>query len=717
MMLLFGLGLRAVLQRDALRRTVLLVVGAGLAVVAGLAAVAGPQVTARERSRAAARVVNDPSTARTLGFRATEHDYQGSRVTIAEVAALEADAPLPTGLTRLPGRGEALLSPALAERIGKDPTLRRWFPGSWSRLPREAVGSAGQLLAYVGADPSSFDRSIEVPGQGVLVDSQFARRGDSGGRAPVLGLALFCVVPALVFVAVCARVGSGIQARRTVALRMLGVSRWGAGVVAWIEIAPWAALGGLLGWAAFHSGLRVVHELPLVHRRFFAEDAAIAPSTAVFVVAVVTLVGGALSGLGALSAGKLGKTSRPALAHRPASRWTAAAGGIGLGLFALAYLRQSSGDPILTAAIVLYGVGLPSATMVIVQLLAGRWARLPVGTSVLLGLRKLEKDPGRAVRVAGVAALAVYAVCVAQPVTQVLNAGRGNWLDAAKQARPAGIMGAVDGLTTEPLQLLGQPPAGIRAILPIVDYTDDAAAGQRTPRALIASCSELQQVAKRPISGCVDAPLRLRTTTGREAVPDGTLGIVPGAIPGNADWIVPPAMAKAAGLSGHSLRGALLEVEPTLAAWQDAQAWIVASDPSYRITNFYQSNVRSSTVGLWLLLGVSTASALTLLSGAVLAFEAALLRKRELFALRAIGVSRGRLQAAQLTEGVLAGGVAIGLALIGSLGATAAYWHMLRDDPFPSLAPYGLAALAGLASIVGIAWSSSLAMSRRLSPT
>lgn len=714
MILLVQLGLRAVLQREAMRRTILLVIGSALAVTAVLAAVAAPQVTGREQSRAATPVVEDTTAARLLGFRSTEHDYRGRRITIAEVAALDSQAPTPVGVERLPALGEALVSPALADRLAKDATLRRWFPYPWSVLPREAVGSAGQLMAYAGADPSSFDRSREVPQVASLVDRQFAQ-GGGGGRLPVLGLVLFCVLPAFAFVAVCARVGSVVQRRRTVALRMLGVSRRGAALVAWIEIAPWAALGGFAGWVGYLVASRAVTTLPIVGRRFFAADAAVAAPAALSVIGVVALLAGALSAVAALSSGRLGKTSRPALDHRLTSRWTLVMGAAGLAMLALAFVRRRAGDPVLTAGIVLYGLGLPSTTMLLVQLLAAQLARLPVPTSALLGLRKLEHDPGRAVRVAGVAALAVYAIGVAQPVTQVLDAAHGDWLDAARTARPASIVGTVDGLTTEPLRLTEPTPPSVAAILPIVDLTEHASGGPRPPRALIASCRQLQDVARSPIVGCVDTPLQLRTTTGRDATPEGTLGLTPGAVPGQADWIIPPAMARADGISSHKQRGAVVEVEPNLEAWEEAQAWIVASDPSYRLTNYFQTNVRSATVGLWLLLGVTVASILTMLAGAVLAFESALLRKRELFALRAIGVSRKRLRRAQLAEGLLAGGVAIGLALLGSLGTTATYWHMLRDDPFPSLTPYLLAAFGGLGVIVAVAWSSSLVIFKRLS--
>ncbi len=706
-MLLVELGLRAIRHQDARRRAALLLVGACLAVTAALTAVAALRVVGRERSRAARLVVADTAAARLLSFRAVPHDYRGQTITIVEVAPRAPDAPRPAGLKRLPAKAEAFLSPALADRVATDRTLRRWLPYPAAVLPREAVGSAGQLLAYVGSDPSSFDDG-DVP-ERQLLDSAFARDGGRAGRYPALGFALFCVGSALVFVVVCARLGSRVQRQRTLALRLVGVSRRGAALVASIETLPWAALGGVLGWLTFHVASRQINPLPIVNRRFFAEDAALSAPTVLIVIVTMTALIATLSGLVALSAGRIVKVSRPALGHRLASRWTMALLAAGAAFLAWAYVRRRSGDPVLTAAIVLYGLGLPSATVLVSQAVAARWARRAVPTSVLLGLRRIEHDPGRALRVAGVAAVAVYAVSVAQPVTQVLDAASGDWVEAARRARPEGLVGGIDSLTTEPLRLAERTPSSLLMMLPIVDMTERP----RSPVALVASCRQLEEVAARPLVGCVDEPRRLRVVASTGPTPSGTLDLPMGSIPAVADWIVPPTTAQADGILRHPLRGGVVKVKPTLAAWQEVQAWIVAENPAYRLNNFFQANLRTSTVGLWLLLGAAVASTLILLSGAVLAYETAFLRRHELFALWAVGVPRRRLRRAQLTEAVLAGGVSIGLALAGALGVTAAYGHALRDEPWPSLTPYVLAALGGLGMIVGIAWTSSLAIPSR----
>jgi hypothetical protein len=184
--------------------------------------------------------------------------YDGRDLIRVHVAALGPRPPVPPGVERLPGPGEVVLSPALAELVPTvpDDQLRDRFPGRVvATIGPEGLITPDELVAIVGHTPDQMRntvgayeiRGIERPGEpldlGPIV------------RGMVMLLAVFVVGPVVVFIALLTRIGAAQRERRFAAIRLAGATRWQTAVLAATETALAGVAGSLLGWCAY-LGLR-----------------------------------------------------------------------------------------------------------------------------------------------------------------------------------------------------------------------------------------------------------------------------------------------------------------------------------------------------------------------------------------------------------------------------------------------------------------------------
>ncbi|MCE7081307.1 hypothetical protein [Streptomyces sp. ST2-7A] len=175
------------------------------------------------------------------------------------IAPLVEDAPLPPGVPRWPGPGEAVLSPALVEAGRGEGITTRW--GETVGFIEEAgLESPGEWIAYVRPDASHLEdpRLFEIVGYG---NPGGGGIGEHTLVSPLWALqtTLLCllVLPALVLVVIAARLGATARDRRSALIEALGGS-WSAraylnlgeavlpvSVGAVIGLLPWVVAMGL----------------------------------------------------------------------------------------------------------------------------------------------------------------------------------------------------------------------------------------------------------------------------------------------------------------------------------------------------------------------------------------------------------------------------------------------------------------------------------------
>lgn len=248
--------------REGWIRTTLTALGVGLGVAVLLLAAALPNVldaaTARHRARNAvpAAVGAGPSD-RTLLTASVDSAYRGLPVHGRILTAEGPRAPVPPGLSRLPGPGETAVSPALSDLLSAPggALLKKRFP---QLRITATIGDAGlvfpgELLFYQGSD------ELRRPGDGIERITAYGDRGEPFRTGPLMVLVILvsCVAllaPVAVFIATAVRFGGERRDRRLAALRLVGADRATTARIAAGEALAGALFGLLTGAALFLAG-------------------------------------------------------------------------------------------------------------------------------------------------------------------------------------------------------------------------------------------------------------------------------------------------------------------------------------------------------------------------------------------------------------------------------------------------------------------------------
>ncbi|WP_052849502.1 hypothetical protein [Streptomyces avicenniae] len=729
--LTLSVAVRVVVSAQGRRRALLLVLVGTLSSLCVLATFATAALQERESARASAMapVLGDPPgfggqvvfsrpEARETGWTELEHDYRGDRVTVVRVSDPFARGPFPPGLDRWPRPGEVLVSPALARLLDDDDgQIRQWFAGSGvAVLPHVAVGSAGQLLAYLGVAPEHLD-SLQGPLEG------FGSRPAPGfGWYTALGCMLFLVMPAFVLVLTASRFGRPVRAARYQALRLLGVPVPRARLGSAAETALPVAAGALTGALVWPLVLPDMFALPVTGRWLFGSDLRVplwqAALTVVGVAVVAGVFGAATVSGGGRGSGRGVRFLKPV---RLTSPLVAVLFALGLVLVSVAYFRHRPRDPLLWLSVVMLGAGLPSVSAWTGQRLARLLGRVEAGLVWLLASRRLAADAQSRFRVAGMIGIAVFAVGASQPVSQVLAQPHTSWVAQARADGQDDLLARVETLETVPLRLSDPPPVVQHLVPSVALWGSGQEPGVLRPetQALVATCPQLEALFDQPLPRCTGDRMTLvgehgteRSATGalllssrdraRQVtipVPDATL-TVPGGqdTPVGAGMVLPPDDPALAEVDDPFSYSAYLRVATDRTAWEAARAWVVASSPAYRLENSYQMSEVTDSTGSWVLLGLGSAAAVTVF-GAVLTVVEDGGRRREWFGLRALGVARSRLTAVQFVEAAFTSVVAVALATFAAVAVSLAYLR-INDDRLDTLAPFGTAAAAGAAAVV-----------------
>jgi len=225
--------------------------------------------------------------------------FRGRPVWGRAVQAGGPQAPVPPGVAQLPGPGEAVVSPALAELLaGPDGALLA--PRVGERIIGE-IGPAGltgpaELAFYRGVDTLDTESHERVAAFGG------GQPGEPFGPTLTLLLVVVFVVlllPIVVFLGAAVRFGGASRDRRLAALRLVGADRRMIARIAAGEALAGALLGLAVGALLFAIGRQVAPLVQVWDLSVFASDIR-PPAVLVVLVAVAAPLAAVAVGLAAL---------------------------------------------------------------------------------------------------------------------------------------------------------------------------------------------------------------------------------------------------------------------------------------------------------------------------------------------------------------------------------------------------------------------------------
>lgn len=420
-----GLGARLAIsgERSSWTRLALTAVGVGLGVALLLLAASIPQITAARDERAAARetaqvlAADVRPSARTLLVGFADTSFRGQEIRGRLLRPDGPDAPLPPGVTRLPGPGELVVSPRLAEllRSGDAGLLRERLGGRVVGTIGDAgLAGPGEYAYYAGSD------RLQTLPDATRVE-RFGTPGGGDGLPPILWMLVLIalatlLLPVAVFVGAAMRFGGEQRDRRLAALRLAGADRMMTRRIAAGEALVGALLGVLVGAAVFLIVRQLGERLTLADLSAFAGDVwPSAPLAALIVLAVPALaVAVTLVALRGVAIEPLGVVRRAV--PRPRRIWwrvVAPLAGVAL-LAPLAGGAEQGDEAQVTVGVVLVLLGVAGILPWLVEAVVRRIGAASV--SLQLAVRRLQLDSGASARVASGIAVAVAGAIALQAI-------------------------------------------------------------------------------------------------------------------------------------------------------------------------------------------------------------------------------------------------------------------------------------------------------------
>ncbi|AVT31932.1 hypothetical protein C6361_23435 [Plantactinospora sp. BC1] len=301
-----ALGARLVFAggRNGLLRTLMTAVGVGLGVALLLTSTSVSTMLDGRSERNAARddqffgSAQPPPGDRTLLVTAADTVYRNEVIRGRLLQPDGAHPPVPPGLTRLPGPGELVVSPALARLLDSPdgallrPRLDHPVVGT---IADEGLSGPNEYAYYLGTDQLR-------PGGPTMRIDHFGSESSSEGLDPVLMLLVLIIfvvllLPIAVFIAAAVRFGGEARDRRLAALRLVGADAVTTRRVAAGEALVGALFGLLAGAAFFLLGRQLVEQVTLEGISVFAGDVRPSPALAVLIVLAVPAVAVAVAQL------------------------------------------------------------------------------------------------------------------------------------------------------------------------------------------------------------------------------------------------------------------------------------------------------------------------------------------------------------------------------------------------------------------------------------
>jgi hypothetical protein len=336
---------------------------------------------------------------------ATHQTYLADRaVAVVSVGRATPASPRPPGVDRLPERGEALVSPALARALAAHP---------------EAAGRYGTVVGTIGAaglvGPDDFvvlngmpDNLVEVDGTRVETFPGHADLVSFTGPERlvfVLG-AVSLAVLVTVLVGAATRMTARRRSERMAVLGLLGATPAQRARIAEGEMVPTALVGVVGGVGLFFAARPGVAGYRYDGDRFFPADLWPGATTVGVVVLGTFLLAVLAARLGAGATRDPLATARRAAVDRPRpARWVLLAGAVGAAVAALT-IPAAPSRPLVVAVFATLLLAVVGVGREVARVCGTVLGRVPRGAALLAG-RRLAAHPSDGFRPVSAVALAV----------------------------------------------------------------------------------------------------------------------------------------------------------------------------------------------------------------------------------------------------------------------------------------------------------------------
>src|ERR1700683_3229804 len=205
-------------------------------------------------------------------WNSSARSCDGQTIERLDVAALGPHAPLPPGVSRLPGPGQYYASPALAALLRTVPRdeLADRYPGRLvGTIGDQALTGPDELVIFIGHKPAQLAGSQVVTKIATSPPKQvwtpYFRYAFAVGVLAVL-------FPLLILVGTATRLAAARREERYAAMRLVGATPRQIGFVASVDAMVSALLGVLLGIGIFALVQPALANASLIGTRYFAFD-------------------------------------------------------------------------------------------------------------------------------------------------------------------------------------------------------------------------------------------------------------------------------------------------------------------------------------------------------------------------------------------------------------------------------------------------------------
>ena len=378
----------------------------------------GPSVTTAAQARPAGRAEL---------WNYGDDVYAGQTIERLSVAALGPGAPVPPGISRLPGPGQYFASPALAallRRVPRDELGDRFAGSRAGTIGERALSGPGELVIYVGRTPAqlaALPQTIRVTtiaaSSGRQIWSPYFR--DAFGAA-----ALAFLFPILILIGTATRLAAARLEERYAALRLVGATTRQISVIAAVDAFLTALLGVVAGIAVFALLRPVVAGTAITSARYFPDQVTLtALDYAVVLIAIPAASAiAALLSLRRVRISPLGVSRRVTPPAPPLLRVLPLVAGVILFAAGIALTNSRKISPLALLGLIVIMIGLIMAGPWLTARAARVLGRPLAGASSLLAARRLADNPRAAFRAVRGLVLAVFLGTVTAGLLPAVNA-------------------------------------------------------------------------------------------------------------------------------------------------------------------------------------------------------------------------------------------------------------------------------------------------------
>ena len=279
------LGLRLSLNggKEAMLRVFVTAAAVALGVGLLLAALAGVNGLNAQTDRgawldSAAQASRPTSTSDGLWWLSSIDQFDRQAIDRVDVAAAGPNAPVPPGISHLPGPGEYYASPALRTLVASQPAneLRDRFPGRQiGTIGAVALPSPNSLIIVIGHTTRQLSQAPGAVEVGAIqrTPASCYHCQNPVGSGPVLqwilaGGAVFLLLPVLILIATASRLSAARREERFAAMRLVGATPRQISVVSAVEAVVAALAGVAVGFALFFVFRPLLYHVPFTGAPF-----------------------------------------------------------------------------------------------------------------------------------------------------------------------------------------------------------------------------------------------------------------------------------------------------------------------------------------------------------------------------------------------------------------------------------------------------------------